>query len=502
MRDLEADVVVVGSGVSGALVARELAAAGASVLVLERGETFPWKSQFASARWEAEGRSTAHNHEVDPDGIYWPWQYVYGTGGTLNRWGATSPRFLPEDFEMRSRFGVMQDWPLSYDDLLPYYRRAERALAISGPATELMPGAGFPLDPHPFSPQDRLIAPHLEPFIALPQARPSRSTGGVAACCGSYACQLCPVDAKATVLNRLDEVFRLPGVDLRERTIAARLETDRSGRRIAAVACVDASGARFRARGRRFVVAANGIESAGLLLRSEVPHEETGRWLFDHRNGQLTVPIRSDAGAGRGASLITGASYAYYRGDARRERAGVFLLPYNPGPPNPPVFEKLVDGVLAGHSGRRVRTEATAAWKRTLALDVLVDDVPMRENSVRLSTRRDSFGIPFNRVRFGKPSEYFNRGVRYAVEDLPRRLRPLGAREAKFAFTEAGGHLLGTLRMGAGDDGVVDADLRHRARDNLFVAGGAVFPTYSPTHPTLTVAALAVRLGERLADEE
>ena len=498
MTDVEADTVIVGSGVSGVLVARELARRGQTVLILERGASVPWREQQRTERWEAHTPGAEHNHEVDPAGRDWPWQYVYGLGGTLNRWGATSPRLLPEDFEMRSRYGVMRDWPFGYYELAPFYRAAEEALAVTGARSELMPGPAPPLPPHGFSTQDRLVAAHLEPFIPLRQARPSRATGGVNACCGSFSCQLCPVDAKATVLNRLGPVLRAPGVRVLDRTIAASLESDAAGRRVEAVACVREDGQRFRARGRRFVVAANGIESAGLLLRSGIGGGDTGRYLFDHRNAQLLVPTRRQVRPGVGESLITGASYAYYSGEHRRTRAGALLLPYNPGPPNVPVYQALVDGILAGRRGPELRASATDEWKRTVALDVYVDDVPDAGNAVRLSSRHDRYGIPLNRVRFGDPSPYFERAVRHLVEDVPRRLRALGARDARFAFTMAGGHLLGTLRMGTEDDAVVDPDLRHRRRENLFVAGGAVFPTYSPSHPTLTIAALAIRLGRRL----
>ena len=499
MTDQEADVVIVGSGISGVLVARELLASGSSVLILERGERVSWAQQRRARRWEGDGSTVEHNHDADPDGLDWPWQYVYGLGGTLNRWGATSPRLLPEDFEMRSRYGVMRDWPFGYDVLLPHYQAAERALAIAGPRSALMPGAGFPQPPHPPSQVDRLVRDHLGPFIPLPQARPTRPVGDSPACCGSFSCQLCPVNAKATVLNRLGDVLAAPGLRILDRTVAARLETDPSGRRIAAISCVSSGGDPFRVRGRRFVLAANGIESAGMLLRSGLTGGDTGHFLFDHRNAQILVTTRRETAPGRGASLITGASYAYYPGAHRARRAGVLLLPYNPGPPNTPIFESLVAGMVAGRSGRRLREDATREWKRTVALDVFVDDLPDAGNMVRLGTKRDAFGLPRNLVTFRPPSDYFKRGVAHVLEDLPRRLAPLGAGEARFAYTTAGGHLLGTARTGDGDNGVVDADLRHRRRENLWVTGGAVFPTYSPSHPTLTIAALAVRLGRLLA---
>ena len=84
---------------------------------------------------------------------------------------------------------------------------------------------------------------------------------------------------------------------------------------------------------------------------------------------------------------------------------------------------------------------------------------------------------------------------------MRKRLATLGVREVETAPGPRGGHLLGTCRMGSGREAVVDSEMRHLDFENLFVAGGSAFPTYSPVHPTLTIAALALRLGDLLARE-
>ncbi len=499
MRTVETETAIVGSGLAGTIVARELVAANRDCVIVERGSFLGWEEQIAREDWEGSAPSVAHNHENDPAGLDWPWTYVYGVGGTTNRWAGTSPRFLPEDFEMRSRYGVMRDWPLSYEELLPFYRVAEEAMAVSGERNELMPGGGFPVPAHPLSPQDRIVSRHLAPFIPLVQSRPSEAVGDVAACCGSARCQLCPVNARFSVLNRLGGVLEAPGVRLLDETIATKLTG--SPRRVEALECITAKGERLSIRAKRFVVAANGIESVGLLLRSGIEGGDTGRYLFDHRNAKLLVGTREAVRPGRGASLLTGASYAYYGGTHRRGRAAALVLPLNLGPPPEAMYDGVVQGVLANRAGRRVRREAVRRWERTLALDVYLDDLPDRANTVRLSSKRDRFGLPLNLVRFGPETAYQRRAVEHLVADVPRRLAPLGAGEAKFLYVPQGGHLLGTLRMGTDAGAVVDSDLLHRWRDNLFVSGGSVFPTFSPTHPTLTIGALGARLGRRLAEQ-
>ena len=501
MKTVETETLIIGSGPAGVFVARELAAAGQRCLIVERGSLLSWEEQSRLGQWQEELPTSELNHENDPDGLDYPWTYVYGVGGSSNRWAGTSPRFLPEDFEVKSRYGIMRDWPLRYAELAPHYRSAERVMGVAGADTELMPDTDYPVPAHPASGQDRTVGPHLHPSIPLPQARPTERMGERAACCGSARCQLCPVNARFSVLNSLAGVFEQPEVELLTKTAVARLVTDRSGRRVEAADCVGQDGERLRIRAQRFVVAANGIESAGLLQRSEIVTGDTGRCLFDHYNSKLLVRVNRDTGAGTGSSLATTGIYTYYSGDFRRERAGVLILPFNPGAPI--MADRLIDGITDGRRGPGFRREVATEWRQTLSLDLYIDDMPNPRNQVTLSSKKDSLGLPLNHVRYERPSRYWQRGVDHVVKDLPRRLRSLRARDVRYLGAPQGAHLLGTLRMGGDGDGgaVVDRHQRHRERENLFVSGGAVFPTYSPAHPTLTIAALSVRLGRYMARE-
>ena len=503
MNNAEADTVIVGSGLAGVLVAREIASQGESVAIVERGSMVSWEDQIrahesqATLRAEGSGPGSVHNEENAPGGSDWVWEYIYAVGGTCNHWVGSSPRFLPEDFEMHSRYGVMTDWPLTYDDLATHYEAAEQVLGVAGAPNRLMPGADYPLPSHPLSPQDRAIAPHLEPFIPLAQARPTKPVGSRPACCGSNRCELCPVDARFSVLNGLGGTLERPEVQLLSETTGVRLLPGPSGDRIEALECITDEGAPLRLHGRRFVVAAGAIESAGLLLRSQIDDPDTGRYLAARPDVALLVSTRDPVGPGHGSSLATGASYAYYSGPFRERRAAAMLVPQNIGVPSPMV-EAATDGVLAGHSGADVRRNAVSSWERTLALSVILDCEPTAANTVSLSPTRGAFGLPLNRLTYS-PSGYSQRALEHLVADIPRRLGKLGAHDARLVSRPLRSHLLGTLRMGSGSDGVVDSDLRHKRLENLFISGGAVFPTYAATHPTHTIAALAIRLGRLLA---
>lgn len=503
MKTVEADLVVVGSGVSGLLASWRPLQRGLRVVMLERGALKNHAEQLADGQWAADVPGAEPNDETAPGTPSYPWSYVYGVGGSTLHWAGAALRFHAADFKMRSSFGVMEDWPLSLVELEPFYAQAEAALGVAGaPSAGSTPaGLGIPgaraLPPHPLSPIDEAVAPHLRPFVPLPQARPSRAIQGRPPCCGSAVCELCPVDSRFSPLNGLAGVLEHPGLDLREQTVAARLRVGAAGE-VEGVETIEPGGGRTLVRGKRYVLAANGIENPGLLLRSGLDGPAVGRYLFDHGHTTVTVTLRKELEPGVGDSLSTGLVEAFREGSFRSERSAAILSPYNPGAPISPL---LSDGVVAREGGKDVRAGALSRWRRTVPFDMLTEDVPRPDRRVTLSPNRDSFGLPLNRTAYPPPGPYERAGIDAAVAALRKRLAPLGVEAIEAGPGPQGGHLMGTCRMSAGGEGVVDGEMRHLEVENLFVAGSSAFPTYAPVHPTLTIAALALRLGEQLARE-
>ena len=494
---VEGDVAVVGSGVVGALVARPLLDAGLRVVMLERGGRRSHAERLRDPAWGDGSPGAQWNHEaVDGWGAWdpYPWNYVYELGGSTLRWSGVAPRLAEGDFQMRSRYGVMADWPLSYEELTPAFERAEAALGVAGG-----PGAAATQPAHPFSPLDRVVAPLLDPYLPMPQTRPSRPDGQRPACCGAGPCEVCPVDAKATTVNVLGDVLAHPLLELRTSTAAARVVREPGGRAGAIEALsVNGSGIEpLTVRAARFVLAAGGFENPALLLRSGIERPGTGEYLFDHGHRTLHVVVRDPVGVGRGATIATGLSAAWLEGDFRSERSGAVVSPYNPGVAlGDAVAEALVDG----RRGAAVHREVVDRWARTIPLDVLLEDVPQRARRIELSSAKDALGLPRIRVHYGPSTAYEVDGWRAIRREIEQRLAPLHPTHVEERRGPAGSHLLGTCRMAtAGHDGVVDRDMRHLDVENLWVAGGSAFPTYGSLHPTLTIAALAVRLGDQLA---
>ncbi len=502
MRTIETDIAVVGSGISGLLASWQPLLAGSRVTMLERGALKTHAEQVADGEWAADVPGAKPNDETAPGTPPYPWSYVYGVGGSSLHWSGATPRFSAADFRMRSSFGVMVDWPLSLEQLLPFYRGAEAALGVAG-AGDSGPAAGAAVPgtraqpAHPLSPIDEAVAPHLRPFRPLPQARPSEAIGSRPACCGSAVCELCPVDARFSALNGLAPVLEHRGLELLQETVAARLRRGADGR-IEAIEAIGPGRERVLIRAERFLLAANGIENPGILLRSGLDGPAVGRYLFDHGHTTVTVSLRRPLEPGYGNTLATGISEAFREGGFRARRSGAILSPFNPGTPIGPLVGSAVAECKAG---KEARAEAVASWRRRLPLDMLTEDVPQAERRVTLSPNRDPLGLPLNRTAYPLPTRYERDGIDHVVAELRRRLAPLGVEAVEAAPGPRGGHLMGTCRIGPPGEGVVDADLRHLEIDNLFVAGSSAFPTYGPVHPTLTIAALALRLGDLLAAE-
>jgi choline dehydrogenase-like flavoprotein len=461
------DVVIIGTGFASSFFLSaylDRASPRARVLVLERGthDTHRWQIDH-----RRNSRSTPESmfHNATPSK---PWLFTPGFGGGSNCWWAVTPRMLPNDFRLYSRYGVGVDWPIDYDDLAPFYREAERIMSISGSGdSSPFPGIGsYPQPPHRLTDPDRLLkAAYPDSFFHQPTARARVATDGRPACCASGVCHLCPIDAKFTIQNGMQRVYDDARVTLRLEATAEAVTTSGSV----------ATGVAFRVGDREetaeadlVVLGANAIFNAELLLRSGLESPALGRRL----NEQVAVGVRVKlAGVNnfQGSTSLTGHGYMFYDGDHRRERAGCLLETSN-----------VIPGVLRQERGR---------WRESMEFKLIFEDLPSEQNAVTL-TRGDP-GRPT--VTYRGHSPYAQRGIDAVpamMSELGRAL-PIESYQTIVSSTEA--HIQGTTVMGT-DPGksVIDKHLLHQRLRNLVVAGSGAFPTCPPANPTLTICALSL----------
>jgi len=522
-----ADVVIVGSGVSGSLVAARLASRGVKVLVLEAGPRV--QRQAALAKYHASpikipecaypNAPYAPHPEADkPDGHYlqngpdkFDSTYLRVVGGTTWHWLGTALRFVPDDFKLRSTFGVGVDWPITYDDLETWYCDAERELGVacdSNANIDARRSQPYPLAPIPLSYLDMRVAAALAGteyrLQPTPQARNSQAYQNRAVCCGSSTCiPICPVQAKydATVHVALAE---RAGAELVEQAVVTTIEIGSDGR-VGGVRFKRPDGAEDRATGKTYVIAAHGIETPKLLLQSRTAErpggvanssDQVGRNLMDHPS-KLSWALAAEPLWPFRGPLSTSGIESTRAGNWRADHGSFRVQVDNRGwewPASTPdtTVRALVEQGLRGAALDRALADRSS---RELGLATLAEQLPSPENRIVPDyDYRDALGQPRPRITF-RIDDYTKRALDHGVRIHQQIFTAMKATEVHHADTMVGaGHLIGTCRMGIDPNtSVVDPQLRAHDHANLFLLGSGVFPTSAASNPTLTIAALALR---------
>lgn len=468
------DYIVVGSGFgSGFFLKKLLETTNGRILVLERGDFNPHQWQVEEQRNSSINRADTYTSNSDK-----PWNFTIGFGGGTNCWFAQSPRFLPNDFRLKSLYGVGADWPISYEELEPYYCDAEDIMSISGDddmASIAPRSRPFPQPPHHPSTPDRVMKEaHPDTHFIIPTARARISTENRNRCCASLRCMICPADAKFTAQNGLMDVFNDDRV-----TVALRcrvLGFDSSSNAVKSVS-FEQDGKTYSATGDVFVLGANAIHSPAIMLASGMADGFTGLGLNETYGADLEV-LLDGMNNFDGSTITTGLDYSFADGDFRSERGASLIY-----------FENRWKFGLRPERSR---------WQESLPLSIVTEEILEDENKVELGENNEPF------VQFKGPSDYAKRGLQAAIDGLSNILTPLPVEEIVFKrYRQTESHLQSTMRMGkTADTSVVDSDLIHHKYRNLVVVGSSVFPTCGTGNPSLTVAALSLRAADRLTSSQ
>ncbi|MEM7354112.1 MAG: GMC family oxidoreductase [Acidobacteriota bacterium] len=522
------DVVIIGSGAGGGPLAFELARAGLDVLVLEKGPRFRREQYTREAHGLAPGAFTpdlaSDPHTVVTRKTRTPLRTTLGwiaccVGGGTTHMGGYFYRFHRDDFRMRQRFGAkpldtveLVDWPYSYEDLEPYYTRAEWEIGVAGQAGA-DPSEGHRSRPYPLPPVDAhpLAVPlekvcrrkGLSPF-PTPRSINSRPYQGRPACayCETCAGLGCPVGARGSTQEALLPRAEATGrCKVRSQSTVCEVLVDRSGR-VSGCVYRDSDGKEHEVAARIVCLCASAIESARLLLLSRSPRFPdglanstglVGRHLQFHgvTQGEARLPLDQPPGdllQRRHVFLGRSVSDFYFlpAGVSPLAKGGMlrFGMASQQAPGSPA-------GV--GHESRR----------GLIGCEIFHDFLPNTGTWMELDDEVcDRWGSPVARIHLDRPQHHVTAG-RWVLGRAFEVFQDLGA--VALRATDVGGTssylVQGTCRAGRDPrTSVLNEYCQAHEVSNLFVVDGSFMPTSGGTPPTLTILANSFRTAQHIVE--
>ena len=496
------DAVVIGMGAGGAPLLARLAAAGLRVVALEAGQFWQPQTDFVTDEvaqqklYWADERLSAGD---DPIGFGANNSGV-GVGGSTLHYTAYTPRAHADDLQLYSEFGVGADWPLSYDDLAPYYAELETFLGISGPKPYLWgdPQRAYPLPPLSLNAAAQLMqkgcaplgirtSPAANAALSAPYYR--EGLGWRAACTNRGFCQAgCSVGAKASMDVTYIPVALRAGAEVRAQSFVTGFERDPQGRISAVIYQRDRREERQKCAA--VFLCGGAIETPRLLLLHNLANDsgQVGRNFMAHVGVQVWAQFDDDTRPYKGipGGLISEDTHrpadADFAGGYLLQSIGVMPVTY---------VQQFARGT--GTRGTALR-DHMRGYNHVAGINVLGDCLPSDHNFLEISDEKDARGLP-------KPRIHFTAG------DNEKRMQAHAERLMRQIWDNAGGHetwvfprfahIIGTCRMG--DDparSVVNAEGRSHDIPNLYISDNSTFPSALSVNPALTIMALSLRTAD------
>jgi choline dehydrogenase-like flavoprotein len=505
----EVDLVVVGAGAGGSVLAQRLARHGWKIVILEAGPFWHPDEDWVS--------DEAGSHE-----LYWTQKRIIGgadpielgknnsgrgVGGSMVHYAGYTPRFHPSDFSTFADDGVGADWPIAYEDLRPHYEQVEAELPVAGQNWPWGYPHRYPFSPHPVSGAAARLwegARSLGIEMRVGPVGIVNGTFGNRPHCiyRGYCLQGCKVNAKASpYVTHLPDALA-HSVEIRANCMAARIELDHgTGKAVGVVYHDEVGGAEILQRARFVAIAGYSIETPRLLLNStstRFPHglgnneDQVGRYVMVQGASQTAGRFPDELRMYKAPPPEVSSEQFYETDPARNFKRGFSIQTVSPLPIG------WAEHVLAdGHWGRAMR-EYMRDYNHWATIGVLNELLPQPDNRITIAAdETDPYGIPIARMDYSL-CDNDKANIDYSTKIITNILRAAGSQDVLTIHRYA--HLVGGARMGASpDNSVIDANQRAWAVPNLFLADGSVCPTQGSANPALTIMALASRLAQRMA---
>jgi choline dehydrogenase-like flavoprotein len=511
------DVVIVGAGASGSTYAAVLAKAGRKVVLLESGPDWQLTDLISSDIWGRRVKPAGAPFLLEGKNPYgYAYQAGWGVGGAALHYFANFPRLMPNDFKIKSEHGRALDWPISYQDVAPYYDKVADDVGVSGDAKaeERWRPAG---KPYPMPPMKtfRNGEVWLKGFEAngikmTPAAVGMNSTEykGRPACIYDGWCHVgCPIGALANPLVTYLADAKKAGAEVRARSTVTRVLTNPSGDKVTGVEYFDDKKERQVQEASVVILAAWAGQNPRLMLNSATDKHPNG---LANRSGLLGKYMMAHFASGTFAMFdedvenhmgTVGAQYFSYDRYDKTSQKGAFGSTFIVAG----TAQKTSD--LAGFANARADLFGPAladfmkrAKRGLTRIGAFGEEMPNIENRIELASDKDEFGMPLGRIIHSFDQD----AVALWNANFEEGLKIAKATDAKEVWSGRGPmptiHLFGGTIMGqnAGDS-VVDSYGQTHEIANLYVAGPGIFPTEGAPNPTYTIFALSLRGAEHLA---
>jgi choline dehydrogenase-like flavoprotein len=533
----EVDFVIVGSGAAGGIVARELSRKGFRIVVLEQGPyrrttDFGHHDEIASwyrsdltidAELQPDTYRATENDVAEKKGMIW---YGRGVGGGSVHFTANFWRFHPIDFHERSKYGdvagaALADWPITYDDLEPYYTKVDWEIGVSGLAgsspVEPRRSRPYPMPPLPVKPEGLLMEKGAKAMgwtaFPAPMAIASKAYRGRAACgaCGFCIAFGCEYGAKSsTLVSMIPDAEKTGKCEIRPESYVRKVQTDDSGK-VTGVIYFNAKKEEIFQKAKAVVLCANGAETPKLLLMSASNRFPqglanssglVGRHLMFNGNSVANGVFEHETNGWKGP-VVTRVVHDTYELDPEKVGfvgGGGFDFRWGASPVQ---FALRARGLNAATWGAAYKQQLRQ-YGHSVSSFGHTTSLPVPTNSISLDpTLKDAWGLPAMRVTF---EEHANdlKVYQWFMDRAVELLEHAGAQSTSHG--RVGGvpgkamHLLGTCRMG-NDPKTSVVNASHRAHDvpNLFIVDGSSFVTGGRGQPTMTIMALAFRASDQIA---
>lgn len=509
----EVEVLVIGSGAAGSLVAAKSALAGKQVLILEAGPERTLADLTSSQIWARRlkwgGSLVEEQGNLKIGNVF---NSGYGTGGGALHHYAVWPRLHLNDFKVDSTWGKSLDWPIEYPDLRPYYDRIQAEVGISGDARAEKwrpPGEPYPLPALPVFAQGEVIGEgfrklgrHVAP---IPMAINSQPYKGRRGCLYDGWCDAgCPIGALANPLALyLPQAFGA-GASIKHRATVSRLRHDQTGRQVIGAEYFDAQGKMHYVRAAQVVLCAFVVQNARILLNSQTHkhpkglangHDQVGRYLMTHPARTLYGLFEEETQPHLGPTGGQLICHDHYQQKERQNAFGSYQwLIANAARPNGLLG---IGNTRPDISGAALKPFMQRAAKHFGQMNLVAEDLALAENRITLSDKKDQYGVRLARTE-------------HNIAELTRSMLEAGVAEGLDIFRAGGAkepwtgplfgmHILGGTVMGSDvKKSVCDEFGRCHELDNLYIAGPGVFPSSGAVNPTFTIHALALRTVENL----